>query len=461
MAAMKARWAGLTANNGMGRRGVSFQTSRLSLAVAVAMTGVLCLGPARMLGQAAAPATQEPQKNWKDRAEYDLFDAITKDTVAKSKLEKLQQWEKQYPTTDYADQRQMLFLTTYVALNQPQQAVDIAKQILAKDPKNFSALYYIMFYTRALAGSNPTPDVLDQGDKAAKAIIENINTPPPNVTEEQWKTARTDVENLAHTNLGWIELQRKNWEPAEAEFLKSLQINPNNGEVDYLMGTALATEKKVEKMPTALFYFARAATYDGPGGLNPDGRKQVLAYVQRAYKTYHGADDGFNDLIAAAKSSPMPPADGVKIEDAQAIAQRKDKEAADVAAKNPELTLWKTLKAELTGPNGASYFESSMKGAQVTTLKGKVVSLTPALKPKTIVLSLEDGTTPDATLKFEAALAGKVDVGTELSFEGVPVSYTSSPFMVVFAVEKDKLHGWTGKNAPAAPVHHRPKAAAK
>jgi hypothetical protein len=26
--------------------------------------------------------------------------------------------------------------------------------------------------------------------------------------------------------------------------------------------------------------------------------------------------------------------------------------------------------------------------------------------------------------------------------------------MVVFAVEKDKLHGWTGKNAPA-PVHHR------
>ncbi len=52
-----------------------------------------------------------------------------------------------------------------------------------------------MFYTRALAGTNPTPDVLDQGDKAAKAILENINTPPPNVTEAQWKTARTDVEN--------------------------------------------------------------------------------------------------------------------------------------------------------------------------------------------------------------------------------------------------------------------------
>jgi tetratricopeptide (TPR) repeat protein len=437
---------------------VSSKTSRLSLAVAVAMTGVLGLGPVRMLAQAQAPTTAEPQKNWKDRAEYDLFDAITKDTNAKTKLEKLQQWEKQYPATDYADQRQMLFLTTYVGLNQPQQAVGIAKQILAKDPKNFSALYYIMFYTRALAGSNPTPEVLDQGEKATKAILDNINTPPPNVTEDQWKTARTDVENLAHTTLGWIELQRKNWEPAEAEFQKSLQITPNNGEVDYLMGTALASEKKVEKMPQALFYFARAASYEGPGALNPDGRKQVLAYVQKAYRTYHGSDEGFNEtLIAAAKSSPTFPSAGLPIKDAKTIQDEKDKQAADAAAKNPELTLWKNIKAELTGANGASYFESSMKGALLPTLKGKVVSMTPALKPKAVVMALEDRTTPDATLKFETPLAGKVDVGTELSFEGVPESYTTSPFMVVFAVEKDKLHGWTGKNAPA-PVRHRPRA---
>jgi tetratricopeptide (TPR) repeat protein len=421
---------------------------------------MLCLGPARVWGQAEAPTTPQPQKNWKDRAEYDLFDAITKDTNAKTKLEKLQQWEKQYSTTDYGNERQMLFLTTYVALNQPQQAVNVGKQILAKDPKNFSALYYIMYYTRALAGSNPTPEVLDQGEKAAKTILENIDTPPPNVTEGQWKTARTDVENLAHTTLGWIELQRKNWEGAEAEFQKSVQINPKNGEVDYLMGTALASEKKVEKMPQALFYFARAATYDDTGGLPPDGRKQVMAYVQKAYKTYHGADDGFNDLIAAAKSSPAPPAN-FKIEDAATIADRKAKEQAALDAANPQLTLWKNLKAALTGADGASYFESSMKGAGVPMLKGKVVSLQPAVKPKVIVMALEDGTTADATLKFEAALPGKVDPGTELSFEGVPESYTTSPFMVVFVVDKDKLHGWSGKNAPAAPVHHRPKATSK
>jgi tetratricopeptide (TPR) repeat protein len=437
---------------------VSLKTSRLSLVIAVAMTGVLLVGPAGMLGQAQAPSTAAPQKNWKDRAEYDLYDAITKDTNAKSKLDKLQQWEKQYPTTDYADERQMLFLTTYVALSQPQQAVGVAKQMLAKDPKNFSALYYTMFYTRQLAGDHPTPEILDQGDKAAKAILDNINTPPPNVTEEQWKTARTDVENLAHTTEGWIDLQRKDLDGSEGEFNKSLQLNPNNGEVDYLLGMAIATEKKVEKMPQALCLFARAATYEGPGALTPDGRKQVLAYVQKAYKTYHGSDEGFSDLVAAAKASPTCPAGAVSIKDAKTIQDEKDKATEEAAAKNPELTLWKNIKAELTGANGASYFESSMKGALLPTLKGKVVSMTPALKPKTVVMALEDGTTVDATLKFETPLAGKVDAGTELSFEGVPESYTTSPFMVTFAVEKDKLHGWTGKNAPAAPARRKPAA---
>jgi hypothetical protein len=235
-------------------------------------------------------------------------------------------------------------------------------------------------------------------------------------------------------------------------------LDPNNGEVDFFMGTVVYSQKNPQKISAALFYFARAASYDGTGGLAPAGRQQALSYVQRAYKGYHGSDEGFNDLVTLAKAQATPAGD-YHIVSVKEIAEEKQKKEQEAEAKeDPQLKLWKQLKASLTAPDGASYFEMGMKGAQLPTLKGKVVKLDPETKPKTVVLSLEDGTTADATLKFEMPLAGKVEPGTELTFEGVPESYTASPYMVVFNVEADKLHGWTGKNAPRAPIRKKTSA---
>jgi hypothetical protein len=233
--------------------------------------------------------------------------------------------------------------------------------------------------------------------------------------------------------------------------------------VDYWMGTVVASEKKLDKLPAAMFYFARAATITGPTALAPDAQKTALTYVQKQYKNFHGSDEGFNDLLAAAKSSPTPPA-GFTIKNANEIAQASAANEEEYNKSHPSEALWASLKTALTAPDGATYF-SMMKGSEVPTLKGKVIKLEPAVKPKTILLAMEDKsnntTTADATLKFEMPLAGKVEEGTELSFEGVADSYTASPFMVVFLVDKDKLHGWTGKNEPAAPVHHRRPAASQ
>lgn len=426
-------------------------TLPLRLLCLTATAGLLV--PAWVTGQDKDAAAQPQYKN---PAEYTLYDSILKDTNPKTRLDKLQEWQSKYADTNFEKQRKALFLDTYVKLNQPKDAVDEAKKILATDPKDFWSLYYTMSYTRAVAGDKPTPDVLDQGEKATSALLANIDAPPPGVTADQWKGARTPVEALGHTTLGWIAMQRKTWDAAEGEFQKSLQLDPNNGEVAFFMGTVVYSQKNPQKTSAALFYFARAASYDGTGGLAPAGRQQALSYVQRAYKGYHGSDEGFNDLLAAAKTQPAPAAD-YRIKTAGEIAQAKQadqqKQEAAEAASHPELVLWKNIKTQLTAADGATYFSSSMKDALLPTLKGKVVKLEPEMKPKTVVLALEDGTTADATLKFEMPLAGKVEPGTELSFEGVPASYTATPYMVVFNVEPDKLHGWTGKNAPrpAAP----------
>ena len=435
---------------------MSVQSSKYLLAIM--LTAVLGPAPARMFGQAAAPASAEPQKNWKDRAEYDLYDSITKDTNPKTRLEKLQQWEKQYPMTEWIDARRTLLLTTYAGLSDAKNAVDEAKQILAVNPKDFTALYYTMLFTIGLYSQNQSADVLDQGEKAAQAILGSLDTPPPGVAADAWAKLRPDLELLANRNLGWIAMQRKNWDAAEAQFQKTLTLSPNDAQVDYWMGTVIVQQKKVEKVPAAMFYFARAATYTTPPlALPADMQKTSLTYVQKLYKNYHGSDEGFNDVLTAAKSNTAPPA-GFAIKNANEIAQAAAANEDEYNKAHPSEALWKNLKMTLTGSDGANYF-MMMKGTEVPTLKGKVIKLEPALKPKTILLAMVDSsnntTTADATLKFEMALPGKVEEGAELTFEGVADSYTANPFMVVFNVDAEKLHGWTGKNAAPAPVHHR------
>ena len=428
------------------------QTSRYFLIAAVA--GLLCL-PAFVQAQDAAKGPQ-----CKDQQECDLYNSILQDNNPKTKLEKLQQWEKANPDTQFAQVRRTLLITTYAANGQAAQAVAVAKQSLAADPKDFNANYYVMFLTPALYGAKQDASVLADGESAAKTLIAGIDTPPAGVAADQWAKVRPDVEVLAHSRLGFIAMQRKNWDGAEAEFKRALQLNPNNSEVDYSLGFTLLSKKDYSN---GLFYYARAASYDGPGSLAAQARQGVQTEVQRTYQAYHGKADGFTELLASAKSAPNPP-EGFHIESKGEIAKKgaeeELKKQEEFAKANPQLALWKNIKDQLNGSDGANYFNTGMKDAKLPTLRGKVVKLEPEIRPKTLILALEDGTTGDATLKFEMPLAGKVDPGTELTFEGVPESYTTSPFMVVFNVEKEDLHGWTGKNA-AAPAKKAPAPAKK
>ncbi len=282
---------------------------------------------------AAAPETSPlafssaAPRNWKDHAEYELYSAIVKDTNPKTRLESLDQWEQLYPASEFLKERRALQLNTYAALGKAQESVNLSQQILAEDPKNFAALYYTVSFIRQLAGSPQFTDFLDRSENAASVILSNIELPPPNFSQEQWKTSRPTVEKLVHTTLGWIAMQRKKWGTAESELLLSLGIDPNNAEADYWLGSAIVSERRPEKQSQGLYYFARAAAYEGPGALPADGRARLLAYVREQYKGYHGSETGVDDLLKQAAREPSPPSD-FKIMSTREIAEENGKREA-------------------------------------------------------------------------------------------------------------------------------------
>jgi len=197
-----------------------------------------------------------------------------------------------------------------------------------------------------------------------------------------------------------------------------------------------------------LYHWARAASLTGPGALPEPQRKQVDAYFVKQYNSIHGPDEaGLKEFRTLAVSQPMPPA-GFKIKTRNEIdAENQEKFAKD----NPQLALWKGVKDLLVAPNGEQYFESTLKGSAVPKLKGKLVAMKPAIRPKELVLAIDTPNTPEVTLKLENPLPGKAEPGTEIEFEGVPSAFTKEPFMLAFDVEsKDKIQGWPAQAAPPA-----------
>ena len=430
--------------------------------LALAITGVICSTP--LVQRATAQAAPQTKKEFKDKDEFDLYEAIRTGKDPAANIAKLDEWKKKYAETQFGSERLAMYLTNYAAQNKTQDVVNTSKEILGTDPNNFTALYYMTLYTQARVpqGAAVAPaDVLAEGEKSANGVLANLDKQKPaNMADGQWDTSKKPIVALAQTNLGWIAMQRKQYDVAENAFKQSLAANPNNGLVDYWLGLVQAYEKNTAKGPELLFFFARAATYTGEGAAPAGIQTAASSYLDKAYVGYHGSKDGLDKVKEAAKANAMPPP-GWTIESVTEIGKKQQAKEDEDAKSNPQLATWKNLKTTLTSAEGAAYFSSSMKDALLPTLRGKVVKLTPETNPKSIVLSCIDGTTPDATLNFEAALPGKVEPGTELTFEGVAESFTAEPFMVNFKVEKDKVHGWTGKGAARPAPVRRPGAGKK
>jgi hypothetical protein len=419
---------------------------------------------------AQAPAA----KNWKDRAEYDLYDAITKDAQPAARLANLDKWKSGYPQSEYADLRQKAYLITYQQLNNHRAAFDMAVEILKTDPNDQTSVQEILGFLRALMPATKVD--LETAEKTARYLLANADAvygpakKPQGVADDAWAKTKPTMVNFAQFTLGYIGVTEKDSAKAEAELLKTIQQDASNAQASYMLAGVLLAQQKdhPDKMPLAIFEYARAAVYDGPGSLDAATRKQVDTFLTtKAYPTYHGSAQGLDQIKTQAKTNALPPG-GFAIKSVVDLA-KEEQEKRDAAAKeNPMLAFWNEIKESLTGDGSAAYWEA-MKDAGlpgghngVTKFKGKLVSATPELKPKVLTIAIA-GETADATIKLDEPLPGKMEPGGEISFSGAAKEFSKDPYMVTFESAPDDIEGWTGKGPAGAarPAGATKKAPAK
>ncbi len=416
------------------------------------ITGVagLAAGITAQAAGAQQPAAQ-PAKNWKDRAEYDLYVKITQTQDPKARLQLLNTWQDKYPQTDFQAERSQAYVATMAQIaqtdpSQRQALVDKCEEVLKADPKNFTAAYYLTLMGPQLGGNSPAPALVNEVQTAAHDLLDGVDATfapdkkKPGMSDDEWAKAKNQIVALAHVALGWAGAASKDSATAENEYKASLEANPDQGTVSAAYAKLLIDDKK---FPEGLFEYARAAQYTGPGPALPAAtRTQLMDYFNKAYKDYHGSSDGADQLLAQSKTNALP-SGPLNITSQADLA---NKEAADVQARinsDPKFKLWYTIKQSLTSDQGDQFFNSNVKDAEipggaegVKDFTGTVISVDPPDRPTKVMLGVEDPTKPDTTLEFSqplpASALDKVKVGQTLDFSGVADSYTKDPYMLTF-----------------------------
>jgi tetratricopeptide (TPR) repeat protein len=387
-----------------------------------------------------APQAAQQESPYKDQGEYDISTAAAKETDPNKQIDKLKEWEQKYPESKLKARRDLMM---------------------------DSALLKI---ATAAYGKTGPADVLDAGQKAAQQIVDNIDTifsadnqKSIGATDDQWKQAKASMQIPALNVLGWVALQKKDYPGAEKIYRQLLTINPNDAQSAYYLGSAIISEKNVDRYSEAIYEIAHALAITGPTALPPALANVAGPFLNRVYATYHGDDpnsqavkDDIAKLKSESASAPFPPS-GYHIKNANEIAQEKYKDQAAFDAANPDIALWRQIKTALTAAHGETYFAEKLKDAAIPPegggmngmFRAKVVSVS-----GTELVASVDNAGGDATLKFEHKLNEKaINQGDAFQFKGVATAFTKDPYMLTLTIDdpKEDIKGLPANAFSAAP----------
>lgn len=368
--------------------------------------------------------------NWADRKEYDLVLTIRAETTPQKRLELLDTWRKQYPTTPLQQARFELYLQTYQALAKPAESFRIAREVLKGNPNSEFGLYWCMLLLPEIP--SPSPDMLSAGENASQQLLEQMKTSfaadkkPPSMSAAEWQNKATVTEALAHRSLGWASWQRGNLATAESQLSAALGKDPQNGQISAWLGIVLSLENG--KQVPAMWQLARAL--NASTSISDEERREVKRMLEQVYTSYHGSLDGIEDLRKASASNAFPdPA--FSIDSASTVEARRVE--AELSLTNPELAAWMSIRRQLTAADGQQYFATNLQNKAIPDLKGTVVKSTAAHSGKELLVAMTDESGPEVTIELTSPLRTFFGSGSKIEFHGTAQFFTTDPFNLVLS----------------------------
>lgn len=407
---------------------------------------------AQPAGQAQAAQPSQPaqqKKEIKDPAEYNAYVGAVQASDPNSKISGLEAFLQQYPNSVMKTDALELLMASYQQTNNAAKMMDAAQRLLTADPNNLQGLALMAYTKRAQAEANQNPQQnLAEAAQFGQKGLDALKTAPkpegmPDADFEKRKQAMAAIFN---GSVGINALQTKNFPQAQQALRAAVDAEPNDLRNVYPLALAYLTANPQDG-PNGLFYVARAASLAS----GTPAQQQIEAYGKSAYTKYHGSDQGWTDLLAKAKTATSPPAD---LNISKYTPPTPADQAADIV-KTKDASKMSFAEFELVlsagRPEDVDKVWNAIKNKPLI-LEGQLISGTANTLQIAASQDDIDAKRADITLTMIDAIPAKLmpKPGGTVDFEGTPVSYTPSPF--VMTMEKGSLV----TTAPAAPAKKSP-----
>jgi len=410
--------------------------------------------PAQAAAPAAAPQAAPPVI--KDPAEYNAYVAAIQQADANAKISGLEAFLTQYPNSVMKNQALELLMGTYQQSGNVKKAMETAGKVLAAEPCQEQALFLMAYFDRqASEGGDPNAKQLAaDGEKNGQQGLDclpKFTKPDEKTSDADFDTMKEQMKETFQAAVGWGALQDGDKKKA-ADSLRAVLDESPDSQKDLGIVYPLATAYLGQTPPDYQngIWFAARASVIAPAANQPALEK----YARGQYIKFHQGDDGWADVLGAAKAGTTQ----VPIKPPPTPAEQAHKMVQDTTPEKMDFATWEFVFA-----NGAQADQdviwNVIKGKAIK-MNGTIISTTPT--EFLIAGSSDDieAKKADITLKFEEKVPLKMipKDGASFDFQGEPASYTPSPFMMT--MEKGVLIVPKAAPKPGPKPTAKPKAAA-
>jgi hypothetical protein len=422
----------------------------LVLGVAVIVGAQTAAQPAQGQQPAAQSAQGQPaQQNAapviKDPAEYNAYVSAVQQTDPNAKISGMEAFLTQYPNSVMKNQALEVLMQTYQQQNNVKKTMETATKLAASDSCNVRALALLSYFDRVLAqqGDPNAKQLLVDGKKYGQQGLDCL----PKVTDAELLKNKSQMEGIFYAVIGISALQDKDNKTAADDLRKTVDANPGDFSVVYPLALAYLGQTPPDYQ-NGIWFAARAAA-TAPAG----AQAQIEKYARSQYVKFHAGDDGWADVLAAAKANGAQ----VPIKPAPTPAEQAHKMVQETAPDKMDFATW-----EFVLTNGSQEDRDTVWNA----IKGKAVQMNGTIistEPTQFMIAGSsddiDAKKADITLQFEEKVPAKMipKDGASFDFQGDPDSYTQTPFMMVMT-KGTLLKAAAPAPAKKPPVHHKPAA---